>query len=355
MRLPDARQAASDALRLMRLGTDPREAKRSAARNAERQRKNTVAAVAEDFIREHVSTLRGKGRTERDIRRHLIGAWGNRQIATVTVEDIGELVRSIVDDGKPEAARRVLGYTKRLFRWAAAPGRARANGNPTLALSARHDFGIIASPRQVSLSPDHLRLIWNAAGRLGEPHGPFFRMLLLSGQRRGEVAKMTWDELDLDREQVWIIPADRMKAARPHEVPMSPAMVALLIELREHRSNGPYVFSVAVGERPISSFIKPKVRLDKLIAEARAADGLPPVASWTIHDIRRAVRTGLGAIPSIPHDIRELVIAHVPPALVQTYDLHGYRDEKRQALTLWRDRLARIVEPATDNVLRIAR
>jgi hypothetical protein len=49
------------------------------------------------------------------------------------------------------------------------------------------------------------------------------------------------------------------------------------------------------------------------------------------------------AIPSVPHDIRELVIAHVPPALVQTYDLHAYRDEKRQALTLWNERFARIV------------
>lgn len=71
-------------------------------------------------------------------------------------------------------------------------------------------------------------------------------------------------------------------------------------------------------------------------------DSLP---ACSIHDIRRAVRTELGAIPSIPHNIRELVIAHVPAALVQTYDLHAYRGEKREALRLWGKRLARIVVP----------
>lgn len=103
----------------------------------------------------------------------------------------------------------------------------------------------------------------------------------------------------------------------------------------------------------ITGFARPKAQLEKHMAKARAADDLPPLAPWTIHDIRRAVRTGLGAIPSVPHDIRELVIAHVPPVLSQTYDLHGYREEKRQALTLWSERLARIVEPPPANVVDI--
>jgi hypothetical protein len=57
----------------------------------------------------------------------------------------------------------------------------------------------------------------------------------------------------------------------------------------------------------------------------------------------------------VPHDVRELVIAHVPPALVATYDLHDYRDEKRRALTLWSERLMRIVEPPTGTVTPLRR
>src|SRR5262249_30217819 len=162
-------------------------------------------------------------------------------------------------------------------------------------------------PRHAALSNDHLRLIWTAAEQLGEPFGPFFRMLLVSGQRRGEVGEMTWGELDLSRELVWNIPAARMKAKRPHEVPLSPAMVDLLTAWREHRGMGDFVFSTTFGQRPISGFSKVKARLDRIIAEKRAAElgEENPLPAWTIHDLRRAVRTGLGAIPSVPHDIRE--------------------------------------------------
>ena len=355
MKLTEARQAASDALRAMRAGEQPRPPKQAASEAAdrervkeERERRGTFGAVAERFIAEHVSKLRAEKQTASEIRRYLIGAWGPKPISSITDDDVGEVIRQIAEAGKLAQARRVLAHAKRLFRWAAAPARPRDERlrfNPTLALSATKDFDLRPTPRQMALSSDHVREIWTAADQLGEPFGPFFRLLLMCGQRRGEVAEMTWPELDLDRDHVWNISAARMKAKRPHEVPLSQAMVELLTELRERRGPGDFVFSTTFGERPISGFSKVKARLDKLIADAREAEGLPPLAPWTIHDIRRAVRTGLGAIPSVPHDIRELVIAHVPPALVQTYDLHAYRDEKRQALTLWSERLARIVEP----------
>lgn len=345
MKLSAAREAASDVLRACRAGNDPREVRKVSTEAAERQGKNTFAAVAEEFITQHVTKLRSKSRTEAEIRRYLIVRWGDRPISTISADDVGELIRQIVHDGKPHMARLLLAHTKRLFRWAAAPGRSRLKTNPCLALSAKKDFDIAVTPRQLALSHDHLRLIWKTAKTLGEPFGPFFRMLLLTGQRRSEVAEMTWGELDLDNERVWNIPATRMKAKRPHEIPLTPEMVVLLKDLREHRGSGDFVFSTSLGERPISGFSKVKGRLDKSIAEMRGDAEKGPLPAWTIHDIRRAVRTGLGAIPSIPHDIRELVIAHVPSALVQTYDLHAYRDEKREALRLWGERLARIVAP----------
>jgi integrase len=352
MKLSDARQAASDILRAMRAGADPREALKAKVAAAERDRTITFNAVAEAFVAEHVVKLRSQKQCASEIRRYLVTAWGDRPIATITVDDVAEVIRRIADAGKLSQAHRVLAHAKRLFRWAAAPGRSRLAFNPTLGLSAKKDLDIYITPRQVALPHDHLRLMWNAAKTLGQPFGPFFHMLLLSGQRRSEVAEMTWTELDLDREQVWNIPAERMKAKRPHEVPLTLGMVELLKDLREHRGGGDFVFSTTLGERPISGFSKVKDRLDKMIAEMRGAElgnaeerALP---AWRIHDIRRAVRTGLGAIPSVPHDIRELVIAHVPPTLVQTYDLHAYRNEKRQALTLWNERLARIVTPPPD-------
>jgi len=191
-----------------------------------------------------------------------------------------------------------------------------------------------------------------AADAMEAPFGPYFKMLLLSGQRRVEVACMTWGELDLNDAQVWIIPAARMKAKRPHEVPLSTSMVKMLQAMNKERGKGDYVFSTTGGKRPISGYSKAKAALNAKVAELRAVEngGKPPkgaLPDWRIHDLRRTVRTGLGALSNVPHDIRELVVSHVPTTLVRTYDLHGYRDEKRQALELWSQRLKQIVEPPT--------
>lgn len=358
MKPAEARRAASDMLKAMRAGTDPRETKRAALVAVEIERKNAFSAVTEEFIEAHVSKLRSAKTNAVALRRYLVGAWGDRPISSITDDDVGEVITAIVEAGYPAQAKRVLAHAKRLFRWASAPARPRTNRlrvNPAINLGGS-DFDIVLTPRGRALSNEELRAIWTAAEALGEPFGPLFKLLLLSGQRRGEVARMTWGEIDLGRDRVWNIPAARMKAKRPHEVPLTAAMVEILAGLSERAHDGECVFSTSFGERPVSGFMAAKVRIDKLIAGARAADGLPPLPPWRLHDIRRAVRTGLGALPSVPHDIRELVIAHVPGVLAQTYDLHAYMDEKRQALTLWGERLARIVEPVENVVaLRAAR
>ena len=355
MRLATARQEASDVLRMCRAGDDPRAAKKAKVEEAIRQRKTAFALVAEAFIKDHVSKLRSKAHTEAAIRRHLIAPWGKRSIASITVDDVAERIQASVDAGSPHTGRRILAHAKRLFRWAAAPGRSYVKVNPCANLTAK-DFEIEGRPRQVALSADQLRLVWQATSTLGEAFGPLIRMLMLCGQRRSEVADMTWKELDLEGEQVWIIPASRMKAKRPHEVPLSAPMVDLLKELQERRGKGPYVFSTTLGAKPISGFSKAKIVLGKTIEELRLAEDAPALPLWRLHDLRRTMRTGLGAIPDIAPDVRELVIAHVPPALVRTYDLHSYRDEKRQALELWAQRLLRIVEapPAAGNVVELA-
>jgi integrase len=345
--LADARQTARDTLLAMRRGEDPREEKKAKAASVARQQRTTFAAVAQAFIRDHVAGLRTSGRVAADIERYLVAPWDNRPIASITADDISEVIQAIVEAGKPAQAHRVLATAKRLFRWACAPARPRDERltvNPTVNLSAK-DFGLKPQSRQMALSNDHLRAIWTCAGALSEPWASYFRMLLLSGQRRSEVAGMCWSELDIERDQVWNIPAIRMKAKRPHEIPLSPPMLDLI---REQERDGAHIFGRRLS---VGAIGRAKARLDKLMAEIQ-----PGLAPWQIHDIRRAVRTGLGAIPSIPHDIRELTIGHTPPALVATYDLHGYRDEKRQALTLWAERLARIIEPPPEsNVVRIAR
>ena len=73
-----------------------------------------------------------------------------------------------------------------------------------------------------------------------------------------------------------------------------------------------------------------------------------PIAPWRFHDLRRTMRTGLGALP-VPSNICELVIAHARPGLHKVYDLHSYRDEKR--LEHWAARVMEIVAGENQNVV----
>jgi integrase len=189
------------------------------------------------------------------------------------------------------------------------------------------------------LSEAEIRTIWNATEGLGYPAAPFVRLLLLTGQRLREVANAQWQKFNLDAE-LWTIGPERMKTGSAHEVPLAPAAVELLKSLP--RFTGPFVFSTTGGERPISGFSKMKLRLDA---------AMPRIAAWRFHDLRRTMRTGLGALP-IPANVAELCIAHAQPGSHAVYDRHSYREEKRRALELWAARVAEIVQPgAGDNVV----
>jgi integrase len=357
LKLSEARDAARIAINDLDEGRAPAERKQQAIDAEAKSRQNTFGAVAEEFIKRHVAKLRSADIAEGVIRRELLGQllkdgewqdnrrsrrWRDRPITDITRRDVVKLLEEIVDSGRPHLARLVLAYARKLFRWAIGRDEYGLEANPCSEVSAK-DHGAPTVARQVTVANDHLRLIWTAADTLGEPFAPFVKMLILSGQRRNEIARLRWSEIDM-AEKVVILPAERMKAKRPHELPLSSPMLSLLEGIT--RGKGDYVFSTTDGNAPISGFAKLKTRLDKAIAkEAGGSDKLP---AWRLHDLRRTMRTGLGAIPEIAHDVRELVIAHVPPTLVRTYDLHSYRQERRQALEVWGQRVARIIEPAPD-------
>jgi integrase len=189
------------------------------------------------------------------------------------------------------------------------------------------------------------------------PYGSLFRMLVLTGQRKSEVAEAQWSEFDLER-KLWTIPAERMKADAPHVVPLTDDVIAILDALPRFKK-GDHLFSLTFGEKPVNGFSKAKANLDKAIitelrkgtdeAKAREKIKLDP---FVIHDIRRTMRTGLSALP-IPPDVAELIIAHARPGLRRVYDQYSFEVEKRHALELWAGRLRDIVQPAPANVVKL--
>jgi len=194
-------------------------------------------------------------------------------------------------------------------------------------------------PRQRTLTDAELRTLWTATSGGNYPLDPFVRMLLITGARRNEVARMTRDELDLES-GLWRLAGDRTKNEDPRVVPLPTLAIDLLRALPEW--DGPFIFSTTSGKRPISGFAKLKAKLDKRV-------GLAP---WRFHDLRRTMRTHLSAL-RIEQHVRELMIGHRQHGIEGVYDLHAYEAEQRDGFEQWCGRLIRTVEPGPSNVVRM--
>jgi integrase len=336
MSLADARRAAPDVLATLARGDRPGEVKRREAeertREADRRRADSFGAVAEDFIRRHLEArkLRSAKEVASTVRRELVPTWGERVVTEITRREVIELIERIIDRRGRYAARHAFSAARSLFNWAVERGV--IERSPCERIKAANLHGAPEARDRV-LSEDELRLVWRAAALAGYPFGPLVRLLALTGQRRDELADLRWPEVDLDA-ALLTIPAERMKGKIAHTVPLTPAAVELFRDLP--RFTGDYAFTTTGGARPVSGFSKMKARLDRMVGDA-----VPP---WTLHDLRRTMRTGLASAGVLPV-IAELTIGHRQQGIAAVYDRHRYDAEKRAALTRWEAKLLGIVGP----------
>jgi integrase len=353
--LEGARQKARGWIELIGKGTDPAHVEERARVAAARSKENTVATVAELFIKRKVAGTRKAQEVERDIRGTIIARWGTRPISEITRQDVVALIDEIIDRDAPYQAHNVLGYARRLFNWAISRDSYGLEHSPCDRLKPKDLIGA-KKKRKRTLSDEELRILWRVTKRMPYPYGPLFQLWMLTGQRSSEVAKASRGEFE-PRKALWTIPPERMKGDAPHLVPMPPPVVKIWESLPRFNS-GEFLFSTTFGKKPVSGFSKVKLRVNmrmlstmRALARMRGADPAKvKLDHWVIHDIRRTVRTHLSALP-VEDIVRELVIAHAQPELHQVYDQYAYLDEKRRALELWAARLLSIVNPAPDNVI----
>ena len=174
--------------------------------------------------------------------------------------------------------------------------------------------------------------VWTNADQLGFPFGPVFRLLILTGQRRQEIAEMDWREVDLQNAE-WCIPAARSKNNRAHIVPLSKPAVAILRQLDEHRIHN-LVFTTT-GTTPPTGWSKAKARLDGLIADHKFDRQEQQL--WRIHDLRRSMATGLQKL-GIRFEVTEAILNHVSGSrsgVAGIYQRYDWNSEKRDALERW--------------------
>jgi integrase len=195
------------------------------------------------------------------------------------------------------------------------------------------------------LTNDEIRWLWHACTALGVV-GDFVRMLMLTGQRRNEVAGITRSEL-VDRE--WIIPARRTKNNHEHRLALPDAALQLLSGRPRVGDAGFYFTSR--GDKPISSFTAAKAQVDAAMLAAAKVAGVSEISSWTFHDIRRSVASGLARLGVELH-VTEALLNHRSgeiQGVAAVYNRHDYAREKEQALARWAAELDRIVNEHPDS------
>ena len=351
--LDDARTKARNWQILLERGIDPRSEEKRQREAELRKRENSFAAVAEQFIKRHVAKTRKAAIVERELRREFINRWSNRPITDITQHDVVAVIDEVVERNAPYQAHNLLGHVRTLFNWAIARGVYGVDRSPCDRLRPAAVIGK-KQARQRVLNDRELRAAWAATGELGYPYGQLFRLLIVTGQRKSEVAEAGWSEFDLTK-KLWTIPSDRMKADAAHLVPLSDDALDILKSLPRFEG-GDCLFSTTFGKKPVNGFSKAKTLFDKAILKALQTDDVnAKLPDFVIHDLRRTVRTALSAIPNISDLVRELVIGHTRPGLHKVYDQYAYLDEKRFALDAWAARLRTIIEPTPGNLVSVER
>ena len=337
--LSDARDDARAAILDISRGIDPKAKRKAAQAAASKQARETFGVIAEEFLADHVASLRTGKEIEAMFRKTLLPAFGARPIASITSAEIAALIKKIAKI-YPHQAKRVHTYIAKLFTWMIEQGTYGLMTSPCATIKAKAICGAPATRDRV-LSDTELARAWQAAAQLPAPFGPFLHVLVLSGQRLGEVAEASWDEIDLGK-RLWTIPAARMKNKVAHVVPLVPQVVEILENLP--RFAGPFVFSTTGGRRPINCFSVAQEEGSTLLLQASRVGG------FTI--CGRTMRTGLSSL-RVPDKVAELCISHAQPGLHKVYDKHTSLDEKREALTLWAARVMSIAGPQDDNAIRL--
>jgi integrase len=222
-------------------------------------------------------------------------------------------------DGKP-SARSARSNLISFYLWAIEKGHCETS---PLLHTTNPAKGI--EPRERVLTDAEFKMLW--------PYmRPLFKLLLLTGCRRDELGALQWTEVNLDT-GIMTIPGSRTKTGRELVLGLPPAALEILKSLKAEKREG---FHFVFGTRPDKGFSAWSIA--KLQLDAKV-----PLPHWTLHDLRRTMRSGLGRLKVPPH-VAELAIGHVKKGLIGTYDKHKYQDEIAEALRKWARHVASITE-----------
>jgi integrase len=242
-------------------------------------------------------------------------------------------IEKLIGELSPGARRNAFALLSTFFRW-----------KVIIRLMGRNVVELANAPpkpqsRDRVLPHDEIKAVWNAATACDYPFGSLVKLLLLTGQRRDEIANLKWTELSPAMDAI-TFEKSRTKNSRAHVVPLSPMATAIIETLPRiaisNEAMSEYVFTT-IGSTPFSGFSNGKIALEKHCT--------PAPTDWHLHDLRRTCSTEWAKL-GIKQEVTEAILNHKSgkvSGVAAIYNRYEYQDEKREALALWAERLREII------------
>ncbi len=289
----------------------------------------SIEFLASEFMQRHIRPNRKQpDYVQRLLDVDVVPTWKGRDARTIKAREVVELLDGITARGSKVMANRVAAVLGQMFRFGIH--RSIVEDSPVKLLFLP---GGKEKPRQRTLSDAELGALLATADdtfHRAPKTASAVRLFLWTAVRRSELALAHWSEFKLDDDEpTWTLPSARTKTEASLVIPLVPAAVTELKHLKRAAGRSRYVFPGASEEGPAD----PKLITRSL---ARHEDALKKLSikAFTVHDLRRTARTGLGRLGVAPH-IAERCLGHAQPGLITTYDTHDYITERREALMKW--------------------
>ena len=334
--LAAARNARDDARTEIRRGVDP-----VAARKEQRaqERIGTVKRVsfrerAEQYIQAHEEGWRNQKHREQwraSLKAYAYPIIGELAASEVAASHLVEILRPIWSE-KPETARRLRGRIEAVLDYAADPDD----------MHYRNPAAMTAQLLKKLPRPSASKNVQNHPSLSYEEIGPFMAALreregiaaralefvIATAARTGEVLGARWNEMDIAG-AVWTVPAERMKGAREHRVPLS-AIALKALKAMQAVKQGEVVFPSLPHDRPLSN-----MALLTVLRRMNRAD-------LTVHGFRSTFRTWAAEQTTFPREVAEAALAHVLKDKTEKAYQRGDLFEKRRRLMIaWAEYIAR--------------
>lgn len=298
-------------------------------------RRDTVAALIDDYLTHAAQTMRSARNARWILDRHMRPRWGEMPAGTVKERDARKLIADVrkgnADDQevgrlKNGAAVEVRKWGSMLFEWGRRSGRVKDN-----------PFRDVPAPklerRQRFLTMREAKAVWAASCQLGYPWGEAIRLLMLTGCRESEICSARWRWYDA-KAATLLIPPEHYKSGNDFLVALPDAAVTTFNELTRF-NGGDFMLTTTNGEKPIAGVARKTLNL--LHGEAEKILG-EPMKRFSLHDLRRTVRTHLSRL-GVSEVVAELVLGHALKGLQARYNVYGFAEEKREALEKWAQEL----------------